>query len=84
MNEESITARLGKRVRSLRNERHLTQEQLADICGLHRTYIGMIERGEKRLTVETAQRLASGLGVKLWELFIGLSEESNLQGGCHD
>lgn len=54
---------LGTRLRELRLERSLTQEALADAAGLHWTYIGQIERGERNLTVKNVLRLERGLDV---------------------
>lgn len=53
----------GTRLRSLREAAGLTQEQLADQAGLHWTYIGQIERGERNLTYKNILKLARGLGV---------------------
>lgn len=54
---------LGARLRVLRLERELTQEQLASAAGLHWTYIGQIERGERNLTAKNVLRLERGLGI---------------------
>jgi len=43
----------------------MSQEQLAERTGLHRTYVGSIERGERNVCIDNLQRLADGLGVKL-------------------
>jgi len=58
----------GERLRALRTAAGLTQEQLADQAGLHWTYIGQIERGERNLTYKNVRKLARGLGVKPAEL----------------
>ncbi|HWJ62000.1 MAG TPA: helix-turn-helix transcriptional regulator [Acidimicrobiales bacterium] len=55
---------LGKRLRELRLERELTQERLADAAGLHWTYIGQIERGERNLTAKNVLRLERGLDLR--------------------
>jgi len=46
----------------------ISQEELADRCGLHRTYIGGIERAERNITIATLEQLAEGLGVQPGEL----------------
>ena len=61
-------ARLGLRLRVLRVERHLTQDQLADRAGLHRTYVSRLERGQHNVTVLILGRLAGALGVQCQEL----------------
>jgi transcriptional regulator with XRE-family HTH domain len=60
---------LGRALGELRRERGLTQEALALSTGVHRNYIGGIERGERSPTVERVAVLASALGVSLAELF---------------
>lgn len=66
--EESILTKFGKRVRELRIERNLTQQQLADISGLHKNYIGMIERGERNPSLINIEILAKSFEVNVWEL----------------
>ena len=58
----------GKRVRELRLERGLTQEQLADLAGMHFTAIGHIERASRSSTLETVLKLARALEVQPSEL----------------
>lgn len=50
-------------VRRFRQHMHISQEQLADMCGYHRTYIGAIERGERNITLATLSSLATTLNV---------------------
>ncbi|MBD5529749.1 MAG: helix-turn-helix transcriptional regulator [Lachnospiraceae bacterium] len=54
---------LGENVRSLRIERQLTQEQLAELCNLHRTYIGAIERGDRNVSLNNIVKVAQALNV---------------------
>ncbi|MDD5384929.1 MAG: helix-turn-helix transcriptional regulator [Gallionella sp.] len=65
----SIKNELGEVLKNLRLEAGLSQEQLGERCGLKRAYIGIIERGEKAITVETAARLAEGLAIQLSGIF---------------
>jgi transcriptional regulator with XRE-family HTH domain len=60
---------LGVRVRELRGERGRSQEAFAQDCGLHRTYIGSIERGEVNPSLLNVYRLADALGVPVETLF---------------
>lgn len=62
-----------KNVRRLRGERKLSQEALADLAGLHRTYIGSIERAERNVSIDNMERIAHALGVRLSALVEGPS-----------
>jgi transcriptional regulator with XRE-family HTH domain len=66
---QDIRKRFGARIRQLRTDRGLSQEALADLAGLHRTYIGSVERGEQNLSLLNIERLAVTLGVSLFQLF---------------
>lgn len=55
-------------LRKKRKENNLSQEQLADLCGLHRTYIGSVERGERNITLATLERIAKTLSIDVCEL----------------
>ena len=61
---------LARNLRALRRVRGWSQEKMAEKCGLHRTYIGAIERGERNVTLETLNALARPLGVSAAELII--------------
>lgn len=50
-------------IRAYRMAKNLSQEELADKCDLHRTYVGSVERGERNVTLSTLETLASALGV---------------------
>lgn len=54
-----------ERMRSLRQTKALSQEQLADLCGLHRTYIGSVERGERNISIDNMERIAEALKTPL-------------------
>ncbi|PWL81930.1 MAG: transcriptional regulator [Prevotellaceae bacterium] len=59
----------GNRIRQLRLELRLSQEELAEKAGVHRTYIGMIERAEKNITLCNIEKIASALNIRLTDLF---------------
>lgn len=59
---------VGRRVRRIRIERGISQEALAAAVGVHRTYLGGVERGERNLTLRSVERLADRLGVPVREL----------------
>jgi transcriptional regulator with XRE-family HTH domain len=67
---DSITLRdvLARNVRLIRNNLGWSQEELADAAGLHRTYIGSIERAERNVSVDNIEKLARALNVKPTEL----------------
>ena len=67
--ESSIQEQFGNRVRHLRDKVGWSQERLADECGLHRTYIGGIERGERNPSLKNIHAIAKALGVSLKDLF---------------
>jgi transcriptional regulator with XRE-family HTH domain len=69
MQKNDIRTRFGARIRQLRNDRGWSQEAFADRAGLHRTYVGAIERGEQNLSLVNIEKLATTLGVSLAELF---------------
>jgi ribosome-binding protein aMBF1 (putative translation factor) len=66
---DDIRKRFGARVRQLRSERGWSQEAFADRAGLHRTYVGSVERGEQNLSLVNIEKVAATLGVSLAELF---------------
>jgi transcriptional regulator with XRE-family HTH domain len=63
-----VLVKFGKRVREERLSRGLSQEGLAELSGLHRTYIGMIERAEKNITLFNIERLANALELPIDQL----------------
>ena len=64
-----ILKKFGKRIRQLRGERGLSQERLGELAKVHRTYVGMIERGEKNITLTNIEKFAKALKVKIQDLF---------------
>ena len=66
---------LGLRIRDLRSKKGFSQESFADHCGLHRTYMGGIERGERNLTIQTVFTVAKGLGMTMSDLLSGIEKQ---------
>lgn len=60
----------GKKLREIRTEKGYSQESLADAAGMHRTYVGSIERGEQNISLDNIHKLAKALGIKVRELFV--------------
>ncbi len=63
-----ILVQFGQRIRTLRKERQLSQEQLAELTGFHRNYIGMIERGERNPALVNIEIFAKSFGLTISEL----------------
>lgn len=63
---------VGQRVRALREESNLTQEQLALMTGVGRSYLAKVEAGNRNATIDFMEKVALGLGVTLGQLFEGL------------
>ncbi len=59
---------VGRNLRAYRLERGLSQEDFAEVVGVHRTYMGGLERGERNLTLQSLERIAEVLGVEPREL----------------
>jgi transcriptional regulator with XRE-family HTH domain len=65
MARESLSTAFGKVVQARRTAAGLSQEELAHHAGVHRTYVGLVERGERKPTLEVGHRLAKALGTSL-------------------
>lgn len=66
--KEKTLIKFGNQVRELRLKQELSQEQLAFKAGLHRTYIGMIERAEKNITLLNIEKIAKALDIKVMDI----------------
>ncbi|TSC91316.1 MAG: putative transcription factor, MBF1 like protein [Parcubacteria group bacterium Gr01-1014_2] len=67
--KKEVLIKFGKKVRDERMKLELSQEELASRAGVHRTYIGMIERAEKNITLENIEKIAKALGIKISDCF---------------
>jgi len=68
ISDSEILKKFGERVRQLRKQKDISQEELAHRADLHRTYIGMIERAEKNITLLNIQKIANALEVEISDL----------------
>lgn len=57
-----------RNIKEIRAKANLSQEELADLAGLHRTYVGSVERGERNISIDNMERLASALAVDIKDL----------------
>ena len=69
--KDRLLTGLGRRIKELRKDRGVSQEKLGEMSGLHRTYIGMIERGEKNITVYNLLLISEALQTNLETIFNG-------------
>ncbi len=80
MAEETLARRFGELVRRLRQEKGYSQEEFSFRVGLHQTYVSSVERGERNVTIQTADRIAKALGTTLADLFGELERGSDEPG----
>lgn len=67
--KKQVLIKFGNKIREERLKQGLSQEGLAKIAGVHRTYIGMIERAEKNITLENIEKIAKALKINLSDIF---------------
>jgi transcriptional regulator with XRE-family HTH domain len=66
--KSQLVLKFGKRIRAIREDRGLSQEELGAKAGLHRTYISLIERGKQSATLDTMEKIADALNVPVKKL----------------
>lgn len=64
----NVAIDFGRKLRSLRTEQGISQEELAGRANLHRTYVSSVERGERNVTIETIEKLADALNLQMADL----------------
>ncbi len=74
MQQSPLLLQLGAAIRSIRHERGLSQEGLADKAGLDRTYVGGIERGERNFSILNLEKISKALGVNVSTFFVNQSD----------
>lgn len=72
----TVLVAFGRAIRRFRVERGLSQEELAELAGIHRTYVGDVERGERNVSLVNIDRLAHALSVPLSDLMLATESES--------
>ena len=77
-----LSREIGRGIRNSRTQLKLSQEELAERCSLHPTYIGQVERGEKNATIESISKIAAGLNVPLSTLFENLGGTTTAKKSC--
>jgi len=70
MSSKNILEIFGENVQKYRKEKQISQEKLAEIAGVHRTYVGMIERAEKNITLRNMEKIAKALGMEIRDLLV--------------
>lgn len=73
---ESVLLKYGQVVRTIRQSKNISQEHLADLCGLHRTYISDVELGKRNVSLENIEKIAYALETNMSTIFI---EVENLE-----
>lgn len=83
-----IAKQIGQRIRNYRVKLGLSQEKLAEFSGVHPTYIGQLERGEKNATLESVEKISKALNLPLSKLFEKLGEvadnQRDIPSECYD
>jgi transcriptional regulator with XRE-family HTH domain len=75
LQREEIQKRLGARIRELRIKRGWTQDEFADLSGLHRAQVGAFENGRMNITLSSLLLIAQTLGLRIIDLFKGVEDE---------
>lgn len=76
--QEEIRVAYGKAVRAIRQDKKISQEELGDLCGLHRTYISDIELGKRNVSLENIDKIAHALQMKKSELFVEVEQYESI------
>lgn len=75
---DDIISKYGQVIRALRQSKNISQEQLADLCGLHRTYISDVELGKRNVSLENIDKIATALDMKVSDIFIEVEKNESI------
>lgn len=75
--KSEILQKYGNVIRNIRHDKNISQETLADLSGLHRTYMSDVELGKRNLSLENIDRIANALDIPLSEIFRLIESEEN-------
>ena len=68
----------GHTIRKLRLEKNISQEQFADVCGLHRTYISDVELGKRNVSLANINKMSNALGIKTSTIFMEIENNETI------
>ena len=75
---KNILIAYGNAIRIIRQKRKISQEELADLCGLHRTYISDVELGKRNVSLENIDKIAYALNINISEIFIEVEHNESI------
>lgn len=75
---KNILIAYGNAIRTIRQNRKISQEELADLCGLHRTYISDVELGKRNVSLENIDKIAYALNTNISEIFIEVENNESI------
>ncbi|PKM40550.1 MAG: XRE family transcriptional regulator [Firmicutes bacterium HGW-Firmicutes-9] len=74
---ESILIKFGKAIRQIRNDKQISQEEFADMCGMHRSYMSDVELGKRNVSLENIEKIANAFGLTISQLFHVVEQNMN-------
>lgn len=75
---KNILLAYGNAIRAIRQNQKISQEELADLCGLHRTYISDVELGKRNVSLENIDKIAYALNTSISEIFIEVERDEGI------
>lgn len=76
--KDEIQVLFGRAIRKFRSEKQISQESFADMCGLHRTYISDIERGQRNVSIENIEKMANALNMNISDIFREVEQDESI------